>query len=133
MQTLFDKFEIPDRYTIGGQEYKVVRKEIVRDDDDDAVFGLHSPFEAKISIAEGYPTSNNETHPLSRDQIMNSFFHELFHSFNFMTNNEQEEWLAQSFANFMCEFLKTASYDSGHEGKSYIGERPLEEYHHDTD
>lgn len=132
MQTLFDKFEIPDRYTIGGQEYTVVKKDIVRDSDDDAVFGLHNPFEAKLSIAEGYPTPTG-THPLSKDQIMNSFFHELFHSFNFMTNNEQEEWIAQSFANFMCEFLKTASYDSGHAGKPYLGERPLEEYHYDTD
>ena len=27
-------------------------------------------------------------------------------------NNEQDETLAQSFANFMCEFLNTAEYNS---------------------
>ena len=32
-----------------------------------------------------------------------------------MMNNEQEEVIAQSFANFMCEFLKTAKYDNKHE------------------
>ena len=53
---------------------------------------------------------------ITKDQIVNSFFHEMFHSFNFMMNNEQEEVIAQSFANFMCEFLKTAKYDTEHEG-----------------
>ena len=31
-------------------------------------------------------------------------------------NNDQDETLAQSFANFMCEFLNTAEYDTEHEG-----------------
>ena len=117
MLTLFDKFEIPDRYTIGGQEYVIEKKEFVRDDDDDPVFGLHSPAEAKITLADKYPVTSNLDYTFSRDQKINSFFHEMFHSFNFMMNNEQDEGIAQSFANFMCEFLKTASYDSGHDGE----------------
>ena len=58
METLFDKFQIPDRYTIGGQEYKVVQQEVVRDEDDDPVFGLHSPSEAKITIAHKFPITD---------------------------------------------------------------------------
>ena len=118
METLFDKFQIPDRYTIGGQEYKVIQQEIVRDENDDPVFGLHSPAEAKITIAHKFPITNSSNHDFTKDQIVNSFFHEMFHSFNFMMNNEQEEVIAQSFANFMCEFLKTATYDSKHEGRT---------------
>ena len=116
METLFDKFQIPDRYTIGGQEYKVIQQEIVKDENNDPVFGLHSPVEAKIAIAHKFPITDSLKHSFTKDQIVNSFFHEMFHSFNFMMNNEQEEVIAQSFANFMCEFLKTAKYDSEHEG-----------------
>ena len=116
METLFDKFQIPDHFTIGGQDYTVVKKETVRDSDDDPVFGLHSSIEAKIYVAEKYPITDKLKHEFTRDQLINTFFHELFHSFNFMMNNEQEEVIAQSFANFMCEFLKTATYDSKYEG-----------------
>ena len=112
METLFDKFQIPDRYTIGGQEYKVIQQEIVKDENNDLVFGLHSPVQAKITIAHKFPITDALKHSFTEDQIVNSFFHEMFHSFNFMMNNEQEEVIAQSFANFMCEFLKTAEYNS---------------------
>ena len=115
--SLYDKFEIPDRYTIGGQEYRVVKKDVVRDGEDDPVFGLHSPIEAKLYIANRFPLTDTTFHEFTKDQKVNSFFHEMFHSFNFMMNNEQEELIAQSFANFMCEFLKTAEYDTGHAGE----------------
>ena len=127
METLFDKFQIPDRYTIGGQEYTVIKKDVVRDEDDDPVFGLHSPAEAKITIAENFPITDTLKHSFSKDQMVNSFFHEMFHSFNFMMNNEQDETIAQSFANFMCEFLKTAKYDTEHAGETGTGYRPFDQ------
>ena len=127
MPTLFDKFQIPDRYTIGGQEYKVIKKETVRDSDDDPVFGLHDPAQATITIAEKFPVTDSLKHVFSKDQVLNSFFHEMFHSFNFMMNNEQDETIAQSFANFMCEFLKTAKYDTGHAGESDSEFRPFDQ------
>lgn len=116
MSTLFDKFRIPTGYTIGGQDYKVEQLDTVRDDDDDPVFGLHIPSRAKILVAKNFPVTDNLKHPFTKDQMVNTFFHEMFHSFNFMMNNEQDESIAQSFANFMCEFLKTARYDTEHEG-----------------
>ena len=44
---------------------------------------------------------------LEEGQIENTFWHELFHVFNFYFNTEQDEALAQTFANFMCEYLAT--------------------------
>ncbi len=44
---------------------------------------------------------------LTSEQIKNSFWHEVFHSFNFYWNNEADEGLAQTFANFMREFELT--------------------------
>jgi hypothetical protein len=125
--TLYDKFQIPDRYVIGGQDYTVKVKETVQDEDGDGVFGLHDPITNTISIAKKFHLTNNFDHPLTRDQIINSFFHELFHSFNYMMNTEQDETIAQSFANFMCEFLKTAEYDSGHAGESSTEFRPFDQ------
>lgn len=44
---------------------------------------------------------------MEEGQIENTFWHELFHVFNFYFNTEQDEALAQTFANFMCEYLAT--------------------------
>lgn len=44
---------------------------------------------------------------LTSEQIKNTFWHELFHAFNFYWNNETDEALAQTFANFMREFELT--------------------------
>lgn len=127
--TLYEKFRIPDRYIIGGQDYTVQVKETVQDSDGDGVFGLHDPITNTISIAKKFHLTKDFDHTLTRDQVMNSFFHELFHSFNYMMNTEQDETIAQSFANFMCEFLKTAEYDSKHEGGEDLEFRPFgEEY-----
>lgn len=42
---------------------------------------------------------------MSDEQLRNTFYHELFHVFQFYYNNEFNE--AQVYANFMCEFIET--------------------------
>lgn len=44
---------------------------------------------------------------LTEEQIKNSFWHEMFHAFNYYYNNNQDESLAQTFANFMREYELT--------------------------
>ena len=39
-----------------------------------------------------------------KEQIKNTFWHELFHAFNYYWDNDEDEALAQVFANFMREF-----------------------------
>ena len=41
---------------------------------------------------------------LPEEIIRNTFYHELFHVFNYYYNNETSETLAQVFANFMAEY-----------------------------
>ena len=41
------------------------------------------------------------------EQLRNTFYHELFHVFQFYYNNEFNEIQAQVYANFMCEFIET--------------------------
>ena len=109
------KIDIPDRFQVAGHPYKIVKKQFVKDDDDNSVFGLHDMISNRIYLAQEFPLGEN-SYKFSDHQKLNTFWHELFHAFNYYMNNEQDETLAQSFANFMCEFLKTAEYDSGHAG-----------------
>lgn len=44
---------------------------------------------------------------VSDEQMRNTFYHELFHAFQFYFNNEFNEAQAQVYANFMCEFIET--------------------------
>jgi hypothetical protein len=120
------KFEIPDRFQVAGHPYKIVKKQFVKDDDDDAVFGLHDMISNRIYLAQEFPLGES-SYMFEDHQKMNTFWHELFHAFNYYMNNEQDETLAQSFANFMCEFLKTAEYDSGHEREPGIDFRPFDQ------
>ena len=119
-------FKIPDRFQVAGHPYQIVKKQFVRDDDEDAVFGLHDMISNKIFLAQEFPLGES-SYKFGDHQKMNTFWHELFHAFNYYMNNEQDETLAQSFANFMCEFLKTAEYDSGHAGESGNEFRPFDQ------
>ena len=44
---------------------------------------------------------------MSDEQLRNTFYHGLFHVFQFYYNNEFNEIQAQVYANFMCEFIET--------------------------
>ena len=120
------KIDIPDRFQIAGHPYQIVKKQFVRDDDNDAVFGLHDMISNKIYLAQEFPLGKS-SYKFSEHQKQNTFWHELFHAFNYYMNNEQDETLAQSFANFMCEFLKTAEYDSRYAGETSTDLRPFDQ------
>ena len=47
---------------------------------------------------------------LSEEIIRNTYWHEVFHAFNYLWNTELDESLAQSFANFMRELESTSNY-----------------------
>lgn len=58
----------------------------------------------------GHHVDENEDFPwvtVSDEQMRNTFYHELFHAFQFYFNNEFNEAQAQVYANFMCEFIET--------------------------
>lgn len=67
----------------------------------------HCNLKLEIKVAECMKNDDGETIYLTEEQIKNSFWHEVFHAFNFYYNNRQDELLAQTFANFMCEFELT--------------------------
>lgn len=98
--------EIPKRFKIANTEYEVQ----VVDKPDDGNYGYHSDVRRKIVVAKNMD-DEGEVVQLTEQQIENTFWHELFHCFQFFYNNEQDEALAQSFANFMCEYRATRTYE----------------------
>ena len=44
---------------------------------------------------------------VTEQQMLNTFFHEMIHVWQFYLNNNYDETQAQVFANFMCEFYKS--------------------------
>lgn len=94
---------IPKKFKIANQEYTVKLVEYLDDS-----FGEFDSIRAEIRIAKkAMSPYDDELCELSEEQILNSFWHEVFHCFNWHWNTDEDESLAQSFANFMREFEST--------------------------
>ena len=99
----------PSKFKIANQEYKVKFVDYLEDGN----FGEFDSVLAEIRIARrvrsGYDSELKELQP---QQIENSYWHEVFHCFNWHFNTETDEGLAQSFANFMCEYNSSISNET---------------------
>lgn len=83
---------LPDKFKIANQEITVVIEEILPN---------------MIKLARTLKTGHDGVVTVSDEQMRNTFYHELFHAFQFYFNNEFNEAQAQVYANFMCEFIET--------------------------
>lgn len=100
--------ELPEQFKIANMPYVVIRKGLVKEDNI-SMYGTHSDILGEIQIADNIE-ADNEIIKLKDNQILNTFWHEVFHAFQFFYNNEQDESLAQTFANFMCELLESSNF-----------------------
>ena len=102
---------IPKRYKIGGQWFDVKMFDLVDKGENHGTFQYGKPL---ISIATKCKDYDDETQLLemSESQIKNTFYHELFHSFQYMGGYDLEERVASTFAAFMCEFDETKEYET---------------------
>ena len=101
--------EIPKRFKIANHEYIIKVQEFVYDSNGDQIYGYHDPVKLEILIATKM-RRNEEVISLSEEQIANTFWHEIFHVFNFFWDNGGDESLAQTFANFMREYDSTKQF-----------------------
>ena len=99
--------KLPIKFKIANQEYTVKLVEYL----DDREFGEFDCIKAEIRIAKKIRSSfDDELYELNEEQILNTFWHELFHCFNWHWNTDLDEGLAQSFANFMREYISNKEY-----------------------
>ena len=95
---------IPRKFTIANHTFKVNQYDDLYAEDD-WVFGCFVYKELEICIRV-----KDDGKILPEEIIRNTFYHELFHAFNYLWNTDVDESLAQSFANFMREFESTTKY-----------------------
>lgn len=94
---------LPDKFKIANQEITVVIEEIFPNNN----YGYFCDATNMIKLARTLKTEHDGVVTVSDEQMRNTFYHELFHAFQFYFNNEFNEAQAQVYANFMCEFIET--------------------------
>lgn len=94
---------LPMEFTIANHKFKVIQYDSLYDEHDTFLYGQFNYEDLEISVA----IKNHEGNPLNKEIILNSYYHELFHLFNYLWNTETDESLAQTFANFIREYETT--------------------------
>lgn len=96
---------IPEEITILKHKIKVIH---VRTLDDK--FGLFDPVKNEIKIAQ-YVHSNDEEVALSPIQTLHTFWHEVFHVFQWFHEGAYNEGQSQAYAGFLLELFGDESGD----------------------
>ena len=99
---------IPKKFKLAGIEHTVEIKDELYDNQ----FGYFCDVEQKIYLARRVKIQKNyvndsDYYEVSPELMENTFWHELFHAFQFYYNGDFSESEAQSFANLMSEYEKT--------------------------
>lgn len=96
---------IPKKFSIaGGKIINVYNLDTINDGD---TYGDYSDVKGEIRLAEKINVGDNEFVDISDEDRERSFYHELFHCMQYLYNCEYSESMAQTFSNFMYEFMHT--------------------------
>lgn len=95
--------QIPSSFKLANINFKV---EIVDNIKNGARYGEFNDCTSTIKIAKR-ALIDDEWIDIPENIMLNTYYHELFHVFNYYYNNKTPESLAQVFANFMTEYLST--------------------------
>ena len=101
---------IPKEITVLNHTIKVEVVDILDDK-----FGEFDPVKLEIKIAQ-YALSNDREVALSEIQILHTFWHEVFHVFQWFYEGEYNEGQSQTYAGFMLEVfdaIEKISKDAG--------------------
>jgi len=88
---------IPKEITILKHKIKVIHVRTLEDK-----FGEFDPVKLEIKIAQ-YALSNDKEVALSSEQVLHTFWHEVFHVFQWFYEGEYNEGQSQTYAGFMLE------------------------------
>lgn len=73
-------------------------------------FGEFDPFRNKITVFVSCKDDDGETVDLTKEQVVNSFWHEVSHALQWFYSTEMTEQFAQSFGNLLSELDNTKQY-----------------------
>lgn len=100
------RFVIPDTFKIAGMEFVVQHPETINNGDD---YGEYDDVDNAVRLAKQIG-DKNDLRDIKYQTRLNTFFHELIHTFQYYYNCKYDEAQAQTFANFLVEFFQTAEY-----------------------
>ena len=103
-------YDIPGSFKVADHTYYVEIKDFVYDENNESCYGIHDHGACTIEIAKKLKYKNYDI-DLTDTQILNSFFHELVHVFQFFYDNQSDEAQAQSFANMIYSYVTTKKQD----------------------
>lgn len=96
--------KIPEKFTINSQEVKI---EIV-DTLPDQKFGEYNCITDTIKVAKYVKDDDGTIRPLTEEQIENTFWHELLHTFQWRSTGEFSESESSTYAGYLIEFFKSS-------------------------
>ena len=96
--------KIPEKFTINLQEVKI---EIV-DTLPDQKFGEYNCITDTIKVAKYVKDDDGTIRPLKEEQIENTFWHELLHTFQWHSKGEFFEEESNPYAGYLLEFFKSS-------------------------
>ena len=99
---------LPISFMVGNHLFNVIQYDELYDEDGNYNYGQFDYNNLTINIR--LSKDGNEDNLLHKEIVLNSFWHEMFHVFNYLWNTDADESLAQSFANFMRELESTVEY-----------------------
>lgn len=102
---------IPNKFNCAGMNIKV---EVV-DKLPGNEYGTWSDSLNEIKLAKVVEVENKDV-TLTEQQLINTFWHEVMHCFQFYYDNSCDEAQAQVYANFMCEFINSTTDEESEEG-----------------
>ena len=97
---------LPKKFRVAGRTIKVTMVDLLNNGDD---YGSFSEIHREIKIARRIK-EDNVIYNIQEEEILNTFWHEVFHSFQYYWNNKCDEDFAQVLSNFMCELEQTKEY-----------------------
>lgn len=96
--------KLPKSFVLHGHTIKVREVDKLKSNN----FGHYDDAREEIVIAHKLEDADGELVTLSPEQIEHTFYHELFHVFQWHAKGETNESEAQSYAGLMLEFIKTS-------------------------
>lgn len=96
---------IPEQFTIHGHDIKVIYKE--KDNYEDNRFGYYDSVKEEIVLFKQLH-SQGEYITITETQIEATFWHELFHLFQWHSTGTIDEVQSQTYSGMMIEFFKTS-------------------------
>lgn len=104
---------LPSKFTIANQTItvKVLESETSSYIPGNTLFGDWNAAKNEIRVCTG-ASDGDEIIEFTKEQILNTFYHELIHAFLSFSGGEQDECLVCSMANCVREFMTTQVHET---------------------